>query len=104
MSGFIVVKTGGKQYKVVNGQYIKVELLKGDVGTEIPLQVNLFCDEAGQVVTDKIELEKLNTTGKIIQHIKDKKKIVFRYKNKTRQGRKNGHRQKLTKLQVNYQN
>ena len=95
---FAVIKTGGKQYKVAQGDVLNVEKLEhnGDsvVFEDVLLVVN------GEVKVGKPMVSGAKVTAKIVEDGKDKKKMVFRYKSKTRQHKKKGHRQPYTKIQI----
>jgi len=98
MSKIAVIKTGGKQYKVEEGQTLKVEKLDADKGAKVKLDTLLIADDKqldlGQPsLGDKVEAEVLDTA-------KNKKVTVVKYKNKTRYKRTVGHRQILTTLKI----
>ena len=95
---FAVIKTGGKQYKVAQGDVLKVEKLTGDETVTFD-QVLLLADG------DKVSIGAPTVPGAsvqatILENGKAKKKIVFRYKSKTRYKKKKGHRQAYTKVQI----
>ena len=95
---FAVIKTGGKQYKVAEGDVLRVEKLetKSDevVFDNVLLVVN------GEVKLGQPIVSGAKVTAKIIEEGKGEKKIVFKYKSKTRQHKKKGHRQPYTKIQI----
>ncbi len=95
-----IIKTGGKQYKVKEGQSLKVEKLKGEKGSEIKLETFLIADTNGEIKQlGKPSLgEKVNAT--ILEQGKDKKISVIKYKPKTRYKRNLGHRQLFTKIKI----
>ncbi len=97
---YAVVKTGGKQYKVQEGDVLRVEKLAGDVGAEIAFEdVLLFSDgENLQVGTPK--LDNVAVTGHIVEQGKAPKIIVFKYKRRKRYRRKQGHRQTFTAVKI----
>ena len=96
---FTIFEIGGKQYKVSPKEKIKIEKIEGEPGQEkIFDQVLLFSDkdkiEIGQPYLDrKIKV-------KILKQGREKKKIVFRYKSKTRHRKKKGHRQPYTEIEI----
>ena len=97
---YAVVKTGGKQYKVQQGEVLKVEKIAGDVGSPVTFdRVLLFSDgenvSIGQPVLDSVAVE-----GHIVEQGKAKKVIVFKYKRRKRFRRKRGHRQEFTAVQI----
>lgn len=98
MSKIAVVKTGGKQYKVKEGDVIKVEKLEAEPKSKIKLDTLLIADgnniELGQPsLGEKVEAEVINTA-------KGDKVTVVKYKNKTRYKRTVGHRQIKTELKI----
>ncbi len=97
---FAVIKTGGKQYKVAEGDVLMIEKLDVDGDTVTFNEVLLITD--GDKVTLGKPMIKGATVGAkvLIAEGKDKKKMVFKYKSKTRQRKKKGHRQPFTKVQI----
>jgi large subunit ribosomal protein L21 len=98
MSKIAVIKTGGKQYKVKEGQVLPVEKLKAEEGSKIKLDTLLIADgdkvEIGQPsLGEKVEAE-------VIKSGKSKKVMVIKYKNKIRYKRTLGHRQPFTSLKI----
>jgi large subunit ribosomal protein L21 len=97
---YAVVATGGKQYKVQQGDVLRVEKLAGDIGSEVAFeQVLLFSDgenvQIGQPVLDGVVVK-----GHIIEQGKSKKILVFKYKRRKRYRRKQGHRQPYTAVKI----
>lgn len=96
---YAVIKTGGKQYKVSEGDLLKVEKLDGTVGDSIELaEILMVGGEEVKVGTPLLPNAKV--TARIVEQGKDKKILVF--KSKKRQGyrKKNGHRQPITRLKI----
>ncbi len=98
MSKIAVIKTGGKQYKVKEGDTIKVEKLEAENGQKIKFDTLLIADgdklELGQPsLGEKVEAEVMETA-------KGKKVTVVKYKNKTRYKKTVGHRQQFTAVKV----
>lgn len=95
---FAVIKTGGKQYKVAEGDVLVIEKLKAQKEevefSEVLLVVN------GEIKIGKPFLPAAKVTAKVLEEGKSKKKMVFRYKSKTRYKKKKGHRQPYTKVQI----
>ncbi|MCL2680721.1 MAG: 50S ribosomal protein L21 [Coriobacteriia bacterium] len=96
---YAVVKTGGKQYKVTKGDVLDVEKLDVEPGKKIDLDVLLLSDDK-KTVTDPKALAKASVSAKVIEHFKDKKVIVFKFKRRKGYRRKQGHRQNLTRIEV----
>lgn len=97
---FAVVKTGGKQYKVSEGDVIQVEKLAGEVGTAITLDQVLMVGEDDDVQVGSPMLDGNQVTAEITEQLKDKKIIVFKKKRRKNYRRKNGHRQLVTRLKI----
>lgn len=99
MSKIAVIKTGGKQYKVSEGQVLPVEKLDAEKGAKIKLDTLLIADgdkvEIGEPsLGEKVEVE-------VVESGKGKKVTVVKYKNKTRYKRTLGHRQDFTSIKIN---
>jgi len=100
---FAIIKTGGKQYKVQEGDILKIEKLNNQQLTTnnqgvVFDQVLLIAN--GEVKVGKFLVPGAKVVAKILEEGKGKKKIVFKYKSKTRQHKKKGHRQPYTKVQI----
>ena len=96
---YAIVKTGGKQYKVAEGDVIEVEKLEGDPGAAVTLSAVLVVD--GSDVTAKAEaLAKVSVAGEVVAHTKGPKIVIHKFKNKTGYHKRQGHRQPLTKVRV----
>ena len=109
MSIFAVIKTGGKQYKVAEGDVLYIEKLvhEGDevVFNEVLLVVNPEKSQGdlgagGSAQVGKPFVSGAKVMAKVLEDGKGEKKMVFRYKSKTRQHKKKGHRQPYTKVQI----
>lgn len=97
---FAIIKTGGKQYKVAEGDTIKVEKLKAEVGDTITFDDVKLLSKDDKAVVDPKELESIKVEGKVLGLEKSKKIIVLKFKRRKGYKRKIGHRQKLTKLEI----
>lgn len=102
MMTFAVIKTGGKQYIVREGDLLSLEKLEGNAGDAIGFSdVLLVADDAGEKVTVGTPLVSGATVeGKIMEQGKGKKILVVKYKPKVHYRRKRGHRQLFTKVKV----
>ncbi len=97
---FAVVKTGGKQYRVAEGDVIKVEKLDGETGKNVTLdEVLMIGDDKGVKVGEPL-LKGANVTAEVLEQKKDKKITVFKKKRRHNYRRKKGHRQEITVLRV----
>ena len=94
-----IVKTGGKQYKVAEGDLVKVEKIEGELGSSVALTPVLLVDGA-TVTTKADELAKVKVSAEIIDSVKGPKIKILKYKNKTGYKKRQGHRQPLTVLKI----
>ena len=98
-SPYAVVKTGGKQYRVTEGQTLLVERLAGDVGDKIDLEPLLFTSGDSSVF-DRDGLGKVAVQATIVAQERGPKLRVFKFKPKRGYKRRTGHRQDLTRIQI----
>ena len=94
-----IVKTGGKQYKVAEGDLVKVEKIEGEPGSSVALTPILLVDGA-EVTTSADKLAKVSVSAEIVEQTKGPKIKILKYKNKTGYKKRQGHRQPLTVLKV----
>jgi len=97
---YAVIRTGGKQYSVAPGQILEVEKLDGSVGDSITLDDVLMIVDEGDVKIGQPQLEGANVTAKITGQYRGEKIRVFRYSPKKRIRVRRGHRQYVTRLQI----
>ena len=100
MGMIAVVQTGGKQYKVSEGDEIQVEKLDGNVGESVNLEKVLIYGEGESVKVGTPFLEGCSVVCQVTEQYRDKKIIVFKKHRRKNYRRKNGHRQSLTRLKV----
>jgi large subunit ribosomal protein L21 len=96
---YAIVKTGGKQYHVEEGQTLLVERLPDDEGATVALQPLLFAGDKDPVF-DTDGLKNVSVKATIVGHERGEKLRVFKFKPKRGYKRTNGHRQELTRLQI----
>lgn len=96
---YAVIRTGGKQYRVSQGDELNVEKLSAEVGSEVEFEVLLFAD-GNKVTVGKPVVEGVRAKAKVIEHGKGDKVIVFKYKPKKDYRKKQGHRQPYTKVEI----
>jgi large subunit ribosomal protein L21 len=95
---YAIVKTGGKQYRVEQGQTLLVERLPEPEGATVNLETLLYRSE--EAVFDADSLAKIEVQATIVTHLRGKKLRVFKFKPKRGYRRRTGHRQELTRIEV----
>ena len=96
---YAVIKTGGKQYRVQEGQTLLVERLPDDVGATVALQPLLLAGD-GDPVFESDGLGKASVSAEIVAHERGPKLRVFKFKPKRGYKRRTGHRQELTRIRI----
>ncbi len=96
-----IIKTGGKQYKVKEGQVVKIEKLELAGGASVSFDTLLVADGNGETVeVGKPSLGE-RVSGEVLKTEKQDKVLVVKYKNKTRYKKTVGHRQQMTSVMIN---
>jgi large subunit ribosomal protein L21 len=95
---YAIVKTGGKQYRVEEGQWLLVERLPEAEGEMVDLTPLLFVD--GEKIVDGEQIGDVSVSAKILAHERGPKLRIVKFKPKRGYKRRNGHRQELTRIQV----
>jgi large subunit ribosomal protein L21 len=91
---FAVVKSGGKQYRITEGQELVVDRVKGEVGDSVELPVGFLVDDEGFDVGER------TARVEILQHLRGDKIHIYKYKPKKDHRKRTGHRQELTRIKV----
>jgi large subunit ribosomal protein L21 len=97
---YAVVKTGGKQYRVVAGEKIKVEQIPADVGAEITLDQVLMVGEGESVKIGAPLVAGATVTAKVIAHGRHDKVNIFKMRRRKHYQKHQGHRQNYTELEI----
>ncbi len=97
---FAIIRTGGKQYRVQEGDRIAIELLEAEEGAEVTFDDVLLVGSEGDTQVGAPTVAGASVTGRVETQGKAKKVIFFDYKNKTRQKRMVGHRQHETRVVI----
>jgi large subunit ribosomal protein L21 len=97
---YAVIATGGKQYKVSEGDTIRVEKLPGDVGTPVTIDRVLMFSDGESVTIGQPVLPDVEVNGRIVEQGRAKKILVMKYKRRKGYRRKQGHRQYVTGLKI----
>jgi len=95
-----IIKTGGKQYRVKNGETLRVEKLEGEPGAKIEFDEVLLVGEGDAVKIGTPNLSGAKVTGEIVRQGKGPKLIVYKYRRRKNYRRKNGHRQPFTEIKI----
>ena len=96
---YAIVKAGGRQEKVAVGDVVVVDRLSAGAGATVELPALLLVD-GDKVTTDASALAKVKVTAEVVRDEKGPKIDILKYKNKTGYRKRQGHRQKLTRLKV----
>lgn len=97
---YAVIETGGKQYKVQEGQFVDVEKLPQAVGETVELDRVLLVADGEQVQVGQPTVEGAKVLTTVTRQGKHRKVIIFKYRPRKRYRRKKGHRQPFTRLRV----
>ncbi len=95
---YAIIATGGKQYKVSEGDIIKVEKLNAEAGDTVTFDQVLAVSDKKLLVGDDVSSSSVSAT--VVENGKGKKVIVYKYKRKSGYHKKNGHRQAYTKVKI----
>ncbi len=96
---FAIIETGGKQYNVTEGDIIKVEKLSNAVGDKVKFEVLLVSD-GKKLVAGTPTVKGAEVTAEVLSHGKGDKIVVFKYKPKKNERKKQGHRQPWTEIKI----
>jgi large subunit ribosomal protein L21 len=97
---YAVIKTGGKQYRVVAGEKIKVEQIPADVGAEITLDQVLMVGEGESVNIGTPLLAGAKVTAKVVSHGRGPKIKIFKMRRRKHYQKHQGHRQNYTEIEI----
>lgn len=96
---YAIANISGKQYKVEAGMTITVDRLNAEVGEEVSFPVMLTVD-GSKVKAGTPVIKDVVVKAKVVSHVQDKKIVVFKYKPKKNERKKQGHRQPYTKISI----
>ena len=96
---YAIVKTGGKQYKVAEGDKLNIEKLDAEVGAEVELPAICVVD-GDKVVADPEEASKTKVKAEIVEQFRGEKQLVFKFKKRKNYKKMRGHRQYLTRVEI----
>jgi large subunit ribosomal protein L21 len=97
---YAIVKTGGKQYRVEEGQILRVERLAADSGQSVTFEDVLLLAGDGETRVGSPRVAGVSVVGKVLEHGRGQKVRVFHYKKRKHNRKTKGHRQDFTALQI----
>ena len=95
---YAIVQIGGRQFWIETGKYYDFNRISIELGKQIILNRVLLIKNSNEVLIGKPYLESVQVQGKIIEHLKGKKTIIYKMKPKKKTRKKQGHRQKLSRV------
>lgn len=95
---YAIVENGGKQYKAEVGSVIRFEKLSANVGDKVEFSVLMVSDDKGIKVAE--EAQGFKAVGEVLEQGKNKKVVVYKYKAKKNERKKQGHRQPFTAVKI----
>lgn len=98
---YAIIQTGGKQYRVSEGDVIACDLHDKEVGSDVTFDSVVFASDGKEgFKADADALKSVSVTGTVVKHGLGKKILVFRYKSKKRVRKLNGHRQPFAQVKI----
>jgi len=97
---YAVIKTGGKQYKVAAGDYLKVEKLDGDVGSKVVIDKILMVADGDNVTIGSPLVAGAKVNATVLSHGKGEKVMIFKFHRRKHYRKTQGHRQSYTEIQI----
>jgi len=97
---YAIVETGGKQFRVSEGDVIRTDLLETEVGSSVTFDRVVLAANGDDVSIGSPLVSGATVTGTVLRQAKDKKILVFRYKSKKRVRKLNGHRQRFAEVRI----
>ena len=97
---YAIVETGGKQFRVSEGDVIRTDLIETEVGSAVTFDRVILASNGGDVSIGTPVVSGVSVTGTVLRQAKDKKILVFRYKSKKRVRTLNGHRQRFAEVRI----
>jgi large subunit ribosomal protein L21 len=97
---YAIIRSGGRQYRVREGDSIAVERLDGDAGDQVTFDEVLLIEDDGSVSLGAPTVAGASVTGQIDEQFRGRKLLAMKYKNKTRSRTVHGHRQHQTRVRI----
>lgn len=97
---YAIVEISGRQFWIETGKYYDFNRIPAELGKQITLNRILLLNNQGDISIGKPYLENVQIKGKILEHLRGKKTIVYKMKPKKKTRKKQGHRQELTRVLI----
>jgi large subunit ribosomal protein L21 len=97
---YAIIESGGKQYRVAEGDVIRCDLVASEAGTDVTFDRVVLAGTDGDLKVGTPTVAGASVTGTVLRQAKDKKILVFRYKPKKRVRKLNGHRQPFAEVKI----
>lgn len=97
---YAVIETGGKQYRVSEGETLRVEKLPNAAGDKLSFDTLLFADDGGKVLVGSPKLAGVRVEAEVVEQGLGKKITIFKYRRRKNYRRKQGHRQPFTAIRI----
>jgi large subunit ribosomal protein L21 len=97
---YAIVDIAGQQFKVEKNKFVYAPLLEGDAGSKVDFNDVLLVDNDGKVKVGEPKIKGASVSGKILEHVKGDKVIIFKKKRRKGYRVKNGHRQQFSKVLI----
>ncbi|MBL7837275.1 MAG: 50S ribosomal protein L21 [Bacteroidetes bacterium] len=97
---YAIVEIAGKQFKVEKDKYIYTHQLSGEAGSTVTFDKVMLVDNSGKISVGLPNIKGATVTGKLLEHMRDDKVIVFKKKRRKGYKKKNGHRQYMSKVLI----
>ena len=97
---YAIIETGGKQFRVSEGDVIRTDLIEAEVGSSVTFDRVVLAANDGKIAIGTPALSGATVTGTVLRQGKDKKILVFKYKPKKRVRKLTGHRQRFAEVRI----
>jgi large subunit ribosomal protein L21 len=97
---YAIIEISGRQFWIETGKYYDFNRIPTELGKEITLNRVLLVNNEGEILVGKPYLDSVKIKGKILEHLRGRKKIVYKMRPKKKTRKKQGHRQELTRVLI----
>ena len=97
---YAIVEISGRQFWIETGKYYDLNRIPTELGKEITLNRVLLLNNEGEILVGQPYLDKVKVKGKILEHLRGQKKIVYKMRPKKKTRKKQGHRPELTRVLI----